>query len=687
MHKIQRATLFLLVTAAVTLASAATTRPGKAVSLLAEQTESLESQIAQRNMRRADLGADALTRHEAYTDLLVIAHHLAERGLLSKPASDAQVMTYLRSLQLVEAAAAVDQLLVRQPDGTLSAQQKEALRALHQITFNLELKSTADVDMLCQTIGGQVLKIGAPQPVDLRTLPRMRPTTRESGSATREGAEAPPPIAQLVATVQTAAAISIPLRGQLLALARAAADPAEPEASAMHRTLAEMVALTKSLENHVAVTPEKRQQIETQLAESLALYGDRRTRSTGQKRIEALSAAGQALARIDRLKLTSQQKTEIAPSLIWMNESESGAAALDFLERYAQSLADYEAARKAPLSLASLRKPSDELAKQFEQHRKDFWTALADLPKRGDLGIDTLRLSIDEMDRLKDLFASFLKLPAALDTLTTFRPRPGGGLEKRIQALAANAVGKSDPRSAARQIDLFITLSKVAGELSKLQLKDLPPAIVKDYAGDALGGVEQKWRSAVTDAASVVAGGNDLDRARIARLDNLHRCLASLVESAAVEHALTQLEGVRGWVDWTADPTAARALLEPYRLATVLAVGSLGTDNGDGLDQWLKTHQRYAPLSTLYRRAAEQTAACANLPAGLAGVAAKLRTPLDQQPFGPERYASFVINQWKTWSALESPEADALVQPLCKRLAKDFGLPFDEPKVPRKSGP
>lgn len=681
----------ILVLVAVTAAGwAATTRPaassgGKAVGLLSERVADLERQIAQRNMKRIDLAGDALARHEACTDLLVIAHALASQGVLSKPASDAQILTWLRARELAAAAGAVEDALSKQAEGTMTASQKDALKSLHQATFRIDPKTTADVDALCAAAGALVLRIGLPEAPDARTLPAMRPTIKVAAPATKEVA-ALPPIAQLLGSIQTAA-IAPRLRGQLLALARLAADPAEEDSAVLYRTLAELTAFTKSLENHIAVAPERRQEIQNQLAESLALYNDSRTRGVARKRLDALAAFGQSLARIDRLALTGQQKGEIAPALAWANESdETGAVLAGFLERFINVLAEIESVRKSSAAPAILKKPSDDLTRQFEQHRKDFWAATVDLPKRTESGLDALRLNLEEMERLKELAETFTKLPGALETLTAYRPRPGGGLEKRLQSLATAATaagsGRGDPKGAGKQLDAIVALARVATGLGTLPLKDIPAEIAIEYAGDALGGIEAKWRTAVTDAASAAAGGVEIDRGRVLRLERLHRCLAALADAAATERAIVSLQTVHGWVDWAADGESARKLLEPYRLASSMAISAFGTDNGDGLDGWVKSRDRYAPLMALYRRAATAAAACDKLPTGVAGVAAQLRTAIDQQPFAPERYASFVISQWTLWSEEHSAEADALIEPMCRRLAKEMKGDDAGPKQP-----
>ena len=149
---------------------------------------------------------------------------------------------------------------------------------------------------------------------------RPRPIL-ETGVAETSVPESGRSIADLSADI-TRMGTSLALRRQLLAVANAAASAGadaakQAEAAVLYQTLVAGVELAKGLANSTAFGPEVKAEIETQLAEGLALTTDPRMRTAGRERVQQLNEYRQVMNRIARSKLPPELRRALGPAFAY----------------------------------------------------------------------------------------------------------------------------------------------------------------------------------------------------------------------------------------------------------------------------------------------------------------------------------------------------------------------------------
>jgi hypothetical protein len=123
------------------------------------------------------------------------------------------------------------------------------------------------------------------------------------------------------------------------------------------------------------------------------------------------------------------------------------------------------------------------------------------------------------------------------------------------------------------------------------------------------------------------------------------------------------------WIDWGMEPAQLDAVLDPYRDATADAFSGFVGGKIGYVDQWPAVQKRYAPLISLLLRDAGYAAQCRDFPGALPGALAGLATPLDNQPFAAERFASLTVAAWSNAALTgDGKSATALADSLAVRL-------------------
>lgn len=663
----------------ITLAclGAAARRPDDAAAIrsaLGSHVKRLDSEIAQRMMQRVGTPGNKLPQLELEIDLRLVTRWLMQQAMAASPGSDVQVAAWLRASLFMEGSAAIEESMRRTTVSTPAT--AEGMARLHQLTYEMrELKSVRDVDETGRKLGMICLLLAPPGSGAEKAPPMMRPRpvrpAPEPPPPPRQGGEPRKPEPRTATQMSAAIAglnISTSLKQQLLALAtRAQLTSAEPEndreKATLMQTLDLAMELAEGLGANIGVSAEGRAQIESQLAEGIALFMDTRTREQGRSRIASLQQYRQTLARIYRMQLTPDQVRQFTPLFKLLRESpEQGNKAIAALERLLDYKTRFESRKAAAHSMAAIKRACEELERQALAARTQGLAAASE----GNAA--DVEARADELRRIWDLLEKLDSLPGTLDRLQAYRPKPAGGIERRI-ALAAQALTGKDAAAkneAATLIEDVTTLGDRSAELIRTWTGDIPADIDKRYAGGKLAAMESKWKAIISELASGIAGGGSLDVKRLERLSAAIAIHQSLKQATALEAALSKAQALHGWVDWRATPDDIRLVLSPWQEGLVETVAAYISDTG-GTD-WAKIDRRYRPLVQMIGRLAAYKDQCEAMPGGLIGTAGGLMTPIDNSPFGIERHVSFLLAAWRELlEAGDTVSSDDILATLLRR--------------------
>ncbi len=641
-------------------------------------------------VRRVEASGAEQARLDAQIDLRFIEHAILQAAHRDQSLA---IIAYLRS---VEIAAAEGQLEVGPL--TPAAAQTAAMATLHQSTFKMdEIKTPADIDQLCHDVGQQLVTILA-SPIE-GSAPSMRPRRAATGPATTQGTDEARTLASLLDEAQHMN-MAAGLRRQIVAVAeqvKTLNGDAEKvkEAASLQTALADAIDLAKGVQGS-ASDPETRAQVEKQLAEGLALLTDSRMRIAGQQHIDALGQYRRLLVAVGRMHLSAAQRNEFGPALAYAQKNiEQSAKIVGSLQQFMQLQQRLEIVPTAPPPPTSVRATIDVIRKRCDQKRDAFITGCADVGALG--GGDGLDSRVKDFRQDVELLELLDEMPAAAEVLAGFHPKPPGALEQKI-GVAASAIANPSKANLLAEAEKFLRnargLARVAAVLNKASLNDVPPAILQSYAGVSAADVDTHWKKTVTDLATALAAGTELDAAKLTRLANARQLLVAIHEAVLLETAATKAPVLMRWVDWTLSTESLQQMLNGYRTEMSAAFAQLITnETGDALDHWKIASNGYAPLLGLLQRVSGYATACNELPEGPAANGYRLMTPIDNQPFGAERYTSFSMGLWsRSAIAGDQEAADAaflnMVQHLrdvtknapATQAADPLQTPLDRPK-------
>ncbi len=364
--------IFLVLLQGVAVRGAAPFADGYGKSMLADQGARLESEVANLMERRGEPGDLTGPLLELQIDLRIVDRLLYLAAADAQPQSDLQICCALRAISFASTGKQIGQLL-QSARGPLAESQLEGMRKFHEMTYSLpEVKSIGNVDQICHDAGVALFIAAGPLASGLKDLPMMRPAPIDSGPAPPV-ASTPPKLTDLAARAEKLG-VSTPLRRQLLALAASAAAPRPPDAGpALTDALDQAIELADGIAHNTALDVAARPKMETQLAESLALFSDVRTRGAGRARLQTLGRYHQTLERIRRLKLNPELQERLAPAFLWIQQNpDAGGKVFETIERYLGLCSRFDG-RKAASSLApNQRKLVDDMSRQFSAHRSAF---------------------------------------------------------------------------------------------------------------------------------------------------------------------------------------------------------------------------------------------------------------------------------------------------------------------------
>jgi hypothetical protein len=664
-------------------ARGAETPKTRARAVFLDQSARIEAEVGALLQRHADAAGPEVPLLDLQIDLRLVSRWMLLKAADAPQDSPLQAAVALRATTFQSAGQSVLQRL-QTSTKALTGSQLDGLSKLHQLTYKLpEIKDVGVIDGVCTAVGTDLILASNLAPAEVNHLPQMRPKPIAEPARVAPAAE-PPTLAEL-ANRAKAAQVSPALKRALTALATAAqsaaANPKEPEEAA---TLRDMLAaagdLADGLEHSTGLDATGRAKVEQQVIEGLALFTDVRTRSIGKGRLESLGRYRETLARVQRLGLPTPMREKLAPTFVWVQQNpDKGAQVLETVEAYVRQCARADARKEAAGLPASQKKTVDAMLKQLAARRSGFLDDAASLggatlsagPARLTAHVETMRQLLDSIEGIE-------RLPRALQTLATYKPKPTGGLEKRAQT-AVTELGSPLPSPTREASARFIAdaeqIAQLADSLAQPPV-GVGPETLKAFTHGRLATVDARKTTLLTGLVSQLASGKDPDRLDIVKLQTLKGMVDSLHEAAEVQAALSKAEVLPRWADWSIGPEQFRALLAPYQEATAGAFDGFADDNITPVTRWPDARKRYGPLIALAREAGQYADACATFPAGLPGDLARLLTPLDNQPFALERGTSLSITIWQRYADTTDPKAaDALFEAMLLKLRKDLRLP------------
>lgn len=632
-------------------------------------------------IKRVDLSGDARTRLEVQLDMQVLSRWIAS----IKPANDDHAaVLFLRLQQLNALAGNLQDQFASEGKADLNRVQQDGARQLHQLTF--DLPATADapkIDEVCRNVAIFAMDISSGVTTNPSSIPSMRPTSlppAPADQATRAQPRAAGPGRSDPARLIPNLSVSQPLRQQLLAtldmIERPGSnDMTEQDVAQLRPVLDEAIDVAAGLAGNAGVTAEDRDKLERQLTESLALFGDRRLRDLAKQRIAEMSRYRMVLGSITRLRLSEANYKTLAPAFEYAQKNpDVSKEVLTSLERFVGYCTTFD---KSPATLTyaanpalakSIQRPYDDSRKAFDTGRSGFLTDVEGLGSDAITGSDPddLVQRLDEMRLALDLIDALQAMPQALDTFAAFKPKPAGGLERRIarEASVAASPGKGPIRQEAADVlkDL-IRLAETARDLEALKIEGPELQIFTAYTKKTPEEIDAKWRSNVTEVISQAASGGAIDSKRIERNENLIPLVQSLSGVVQVEAQAKQAAKLQRWADWGVDPKAVEHVLLPYRAAAAGAFTGFLSDSTDAMQAWPAAQKERRPIMNFVMRSIGGASMLPDL-APLQQNCAKLMTPLADNGFAVQRYFALAT------AALSAADADtATSEDIRKALA------------------
>jgi hypothetical protein len=661
--------------------------PGPLIkAMLGEEQHQIEKEIASRMMRRADIASEKKARLEMEIDLRIIERGAIAAAAELKPETNEQAAAWLRAKEIRDAVRGMEDTLAQGASVT-SPSQKDSLGQLNKLTFSTGDLKGKDLDEFCRNAALNMVNCVNATPVNTSAIAPMRPKPL---AETHVATDQPPTVSELTQEVQKLAAISVPLRQQLLALAAAVSAAGDKDdGPRLYAILSQSIALARGLQSNTAVGNEARSSIENQLAEGIVLFADPRTRDAGKSRIDALGQYRQTLTRIGNMGLSKDQMEQLAPAFTWAQANpQNGAKVLSAVEQYMTLCGKWDAAPKEAAVPASLRKSLEDARSQFSKDRLAFMQAASRISGAG--GPGELEQTLDEIQRIYVVADDLQSMTASLETINAYKIRPVGGLEKKITTAAIAAVSSaSSPNrnDAQKYLSAVHSLAKLSQTLSAKPLGEIPAAVLQTWAGAASTSFDTRWKAIIVELANNLLGGSiELDKAKVARLELALSLGDALRMAAQLEAVLPKTPAMARWVDWSIDPASLQLVLSPYKESVSGAIFGFASDNQDELDKWTRLSGRYTPLIALILRDSQYAEECQSLPIGFPADIGRLTTPFDKAPFSTERYTSYAVGVWAILERTgEIEAAERLSISLAKRLSHDLHLKGTVDETPARA--
>ena len=633
--------------------------------LVGERQTKIEQELAKLIQSRGDAGATA-PGPAAYLELRIDGR-VAARWLWGQveraaPASELAAVAYLRARDLDKVVAGLDALAARQGNTLPSRAAGEGMLKLRQATY--KLKNAGDVgelDDLLTPLRGPLLDatgLAAGSGVTMRPDPAASRAGAAGGDASPAGTDASgppgPATAATLAARITRLSIGVPLRRQLLALANNA-RLAEADDPAEHQTLLaalrSSVDLAEGLAANNAVAAADRLKLEQDLADALALFGDGRTRDAGTGRLAKLDAYRGFVREVDGLNLPPNLAESLKPVLLYARAHPDLSA--DLLKAVRQ-FAEVEQAGAAAVDFQPFAEVQNRTFEALRQQQTDGRALfLADASKLGAGGLfgstpQGLVQSAAELATRQRVLNAIQYTKQTTDLLLRYKPRPTGGVEKRLtQALVQAAPDQPAPeREAGDRVLLQLdALRESAVRTMRVTQQKIDPGVAERYAGNRASDLASRAERTIAAAAAQAAGDGELKLDEpLAALQLIRQAAAELGFASQIEAARAPADALTRWADWDVGAEAVDALFAGYRSELAAVVAALADGKPVDPARLDKLAEAYHPVLRQIESAQAYCDAVAKLPDGIAGDISRLTTPSLGAPFVDERRVSFAID-------------------------------------------
>lgn len=642
--------------------------------LLSGDADRLEQEIITLAQQRATAPAGVAAYLELQIDLRVYARWLIAQTTAGARGSDVQIVGYLRSRDALALVAEIDRWVAANAARTPTRLQAEAMIRFRQQTYRLP-KSVALPELDSQNRQATVHLVGALSAGEIPQLPVMRPRVQPT---TRPAAPTTGPVERMtlpeLAERVRQMSLSPQLRAQLQTLITATqtAENAD-EQKTLRDAIDIAVDLAAGLQTNVAVEPADRIRLEQQLTDAVTLYADPRLRDAGERRLRALSDFRKLLARIGSLRLPPDVMQQLAPAFVYARANpRDGATVLQSIETFSQQMQRASERRVNSPVPDNYRRSLEDILRQIPQQRQSFQAAAAQLGNRSIMqeSAESLAGIASELVRLNDVADAIIQMPATLDRLASYRPRPTGGLERRVITAIVQSSNAEPSASRAEASRLLVDLTALHDTARSLeaQLDAIPAPRLDALTGGRATALRQKLRDSVTSIASTVADGGQFDGGAFARVRALGDLIEHLSEAAAIESKLADRAGLTRWADWTVPPEGMLEAIRPYRAALADSAAAFVGDDERGMMRAGRARQRYRALLDTLTHTASFAEACAALPEGQIAILARLATPSDRQPFEVQRIATVGIELLLHQRRTDPQTADEVLAALTARL-------------------
>lgn len=648
-------------------ARAADTAPSPGSTALGERATKLEAEIAKLLQQRPSSGNAPLL--DMRIDLRLIERWLLVRAADAPDEEPLRDIAALRADEIRAAGQGLDARLTPL-EKSLTSTQLDGLGRLHQFTYRFpELKTSAAVDEAAKTIGLSLIMAAGPSPAETQNMPMMRPMPLRSASARgTAGTAAPASLASRIDAIKSPEPLAH-------AFAAIVADPRNRNDAELRDTLTQAVDLAEQLQRGSGIDPNARAGLQQQLADALSLYGDARTRSIGKNHLAELDQYRRSLASVNQLEIPAALRDKLAPALVWAtHNAEHGGQVLSLIQSYLSLCNRFDADANLASPPANQRRMIEPLTHHFGAQRMAFIQAAQLLTDSlVSSPVASMESAVKQMTESLDALQAIEQLPHAQQILATYKVRPTGALERRANLLA-NELAGSSPAARDQAVRIVVDISRLAqlAEASAVAPKNIPPDVIKAYVHDRMPGVETRRTTLIGDLATQLGAGKVPDKSEFAKLQTLIDLYEALGQAAEFEAAMGRIDTLDRWVDWSIPATKLRTLTDPYREATAAAFEGFVTDNSTPISRWPDVRKSDAPILAFVIHDAAYADACAKLPTGVFGDLAKLLTPMNNQPFATERYASATISAWSYYTdAAETQSAQAMFDALTAKLTAE----------------
>lgn len=533
---------------------AAVQLPDIAAPMTEEADRTLDT-VAELRRGSAEVTADARV------DLRLLQRWLLSVAAQAEPMSDAQATALLRAEDVAVLIAAAD-------DNALASDP-----ALHRATFNLpDNPGIAELHAVLEPIGMALatqLQV-TPPPFDPQPVSDLR----------RGGL---PPAADLAA-IADRLNVSAVLRRQLTALTAAATTPttARPTQSDATAALALIVELIDGLERNRAVAAGERLDIETRLADGIALMLDPRTVDAGARRLSALRSYRDLIRRVDALALPEAEVRQLERILTLARGSdETAARMLEALDAFAEARAIADALDGGPLS-PKLARQLAGMAARFEQQRGQVLEIAGEVGERGVFSTSptTFARAAAEHLAMARALAALADAGSVVERLERAGVRPIGGLDQALTSASVTLTERTDADAAA----VLNTIAKLGALLTEAEDLEVAPEVDQFLHGRP-NESQALVRQGVIELGSALADGDAPNGAAVAVLDGLVDRWDRLDEADSLRRTLQESDRLAAWPDWPGDAQTLGLLVDPWRDALASTLVDLDTDGGARLAQ------------------------------------------------------------------------------------------------------